>query len=64
MDWSAVGHFVKDLGFPILVAFFVLVRLNGKMDRLALALGRLEHAVNNLTHAMHVEGRLGYRDRP
>lgn len=29
---------IRDLGFPIAVATFVLVRLNGKMDRLTSAL--------------------------
>jgi len=35
---------VKELGFPIAVALFVLVRLNGKMDRLTEALNRSSEA--------------------
>ena len=33
-----LAGFIRELGFPIAVAGFVLVRLNGKMDRLTDAL--------------------------
>lgn len=32
---------IRDVGFPIAVAAFVLVRLNGKMDRLTTAITSL-----------------------
>jgi hypothetical protein len=32
---------IKDVGFPIAVASFVLFRMNGKLDRLTNAIDRL-----------------------
>jgi hypothetical protein len=34
---------VKEVGFPIAVASFVLFRLNGKLDRLTNAIEKLMH---------------------
>lgn len=41
MDWDAIGRFVSTVGFPAAVAIFVLVRLNGKLDRVAGAMERV-----------------------
>ena len=34
MDYPLVAAIVRDLGFPIVVALFVLFRLNGSLDKL------------------------------
>jgi hypothetical protein len=34
MDYPVVAQYVSDLGFPIVVALFVLFRLNGSLDKL------------------------------
>lgn len=34
MDYPVVAQIVRDLGFPIVVALFVLFRLNGSLDKL------------------------------
>jgi hypothetical protein len=34
MDYPIVASIVRDLGFPIVVALFVLFRLNGSLDKL------------------------------
>lgn len=61
MSVPEVVEVVKSVGFPIAVAGFVLWKLNGKMERVALALEKLEHAMNNLLHheAMNRRGRGG-----
>lgn len=41
MGMDQLGELIKDVGFPIAVAAWVLVRLNGKMDRLSDALHSL-----------------------
>ena len=41
-----IGKFVSTVGFPVAVAGYLLVRLNGKFDRLA-------HAVEQNTEALH-----------
>ncbi len=41
-DWITI---VTNLGFPIAVAIFVLVRLNGKLDKLARTIERNTRAV-------------------
>lgn len=51
---------ISTVGFPIVVAMFVLYRLNGKVERLALAMERV---------ATHLDGVLGtkngdHRDNP
>jgi len=38
-------NFIKEVGFPIAVAAYVLVRLNGKMDRVVSALQELTRAI-------------------
>lgn len=40
--------FVSRVGFPIAVALFVLIRLNGKLDRLVDALHRLTERIEVL----------------
>jgi hypothetical protein len=65
MNWPALGAFVQQVGIPfaalLLVAvalggalYLVLVKVNGKLDRVAGAvesntaqLGKVEHAINN-----------------
>lgn len=34
MDYPVIASIVRDLGFPIVVALFVLFRLNGSLDKL------------------------------
>jgi hypothetical protein len=45
VDWSQAFSVLLDavqkVGFPIVVALFVLVRLNGKLERVAVGLERL-----------------------
>lgn len=41
-----IGRFISTVGFPVAVATFVLVRMNGKLDRLIKALDRLTHIMN------------------
>jgi len=45
VDWPQAFNILIDavqkVGFPIVVALFVLVRLNGKLERVALGLERL-----------------------
>jgi hypothetical protein len=45
VDWSQAFSVLIDavqkVGFPIVVALFVLVRLNGKLERVAVGLERL-----------------------
>lgn len=47
-DWTGIGQFVAQLGFPVAVAVFVLVRLNGKLERLTEAMVRLEERMLRL----------------
>lgn len=34
MDYPILASIIRDLGFPIVVALFVLFRLNGSLDKL------------------------------
>ncbi len=34
MDYPVLASIIRDLGFPIVVALFVLFRLNGSLDKL------------------------------
>jgi len=45
MDWLPL---VKEVGFPIAVAGFVLIRLNGKMDRVSTAMLTLNSTLEKL----------------
>lgn len=36
-----VGAFIKDIGFPVAVAAYVLFRLDGRMDELTKAIRQL-----------------------
>lgn len=51
---------IKDVGFPIAVTVFVLVRLNGKFDRLARSLDRLN---DRLAFVLRVEDPEPTRER-
>ena len=42
---------IKEVGFPIAVAAYVLVRLNGKLDRLTTAIYSLRSTIQ--THLSH-----------
>lgn len=46
---------IRDLGFPIAVATFVLVRLNGKMDKLTGALVALSVTMEKYIASEKVE---------
>jgi hypothetical protein len=48
MDWDGI----KEVGFPIAVAAFVLVRLNGKMDKLTDALHDLREVMVEVKSAL------------
>jgi hypothetical protein len=52
VDWSQVFNVLIDavqkVGFPIVVALLVLLRLNGKLERVALALERLSERLERL----------------
>ena len=52
MDWSQAFSVLIDavqkVGFPIVVALFVLVRLNGKLERVAAGLDRLSERLERL----------------
>lgn len=45
MDYSLVASVIRDLGFPIVVALFVLFRLNGSLDK-------LKRSIDNLSNEM------------
>ena len=50
-----LGRFISTVGFPVAVATFLLIRMNGKVDRLV-------DAINKLTdHLRHLEDT---RERP
>lgn len=37
---DAIGRFIQTVGFPVAVSLFVLVRLNGKLEKLVQAIER------------------------
>lgn len=41
MEYEYIVGLVRDLGFPIVVALFVLFRLNGSLDKLKIAIDKL-----------------------
>ncbi len=45
MDYPLVASVIRDLGFPIVVALFVLFRLNGSLDK-------LKRSIDNLSNEM------------
>jgi len=45
VDYPLVASVVRDLGFPIVVALFVLFRLNGSLDK-------LKRSIDNLSNEM------------
>ena len=47
MDYPLVAAIVRDLGFPIVVALFVLFRLNGSLDKLKKSIDTLSNEMNN-----------------
>lgn len=51
-DLNTFLTLAKEVGFPVFVAGYVLVRLNGKMDRLTNALHLLTHRVDRLLARM------------
>lgn len=46
MDYPVVAQIVRDLGFPIVVALFVLFRLNGSLDKLKKSIDVLSNEMN------------------
>lgn len=50
MDWVMV---VRDIGFPILVALILLLKLDATLNR-------LRESVEELTHMIKVQLRKGY----
>jgi hypothetical protein len=52
VDWSQAFSVLIDavqkVGFPIVVALFVLVRLNGKLERVAEGLERLSERLDRV----------------
>jgi hypothetical protein len=59
VDWSQAFSVLVDavqkVGFPIVVALFVLVRLNGKLERVAVGLERLSERLERFLEVK--EGR-------
>jgi hypothetical protein len=59
VDWSQAFSVLIDavqkVGFPIVVALFVLVRLNGKLERVAVGLERLSERLERFLEVK--EGR-------
>jgi hypothetical protein len=59
VDWSQAFSVLLDavqkVGFPIVVALFVLVRLNGKLERVAVGLERLSERLERFLEVK--EGR-------
>jgi|TARA_B110000263_G_scaffold79395_1_gene69340 CII-binding regulator of phage lambda lysogenization HflD len=47
MDYPVIASIVRDLGFPIVVALFVLLRLNGSLDKLKVAIDNLSHEMQD-----------------
>lgn len=47
-ELSSVAQFIKDIGFPIAVAIFVLVRLNGKLANLTDEIVKLNERITHL----------------
>ena len=45
VDYPLLVNIIKDVGFPIAVAIFVLFRLNGTLDK-------LKHSIDNLSDEM------------
>lgn len=46
-----VAGFIKEVGFPIAVAAFVLVKMNGKLDTLAKSMDDLRRTMER-----HIDG--------
>ena len=42
---TGFGDFIKDIGFPIFVAIYVLVRLEGTMSKLTAAINKVVELV-------------------
>lgn len=42
---DTVGRFVRDLGFPIVVACYLLFRLDGQVQAMQMTLNNILHAV-------------------
>ena len=47
MDYPVIASIIRDLGFPIVVAMFVLLRLNGSLDKLKVAIDNLSHEMQD-----------------
>lgn len=52
---SELINIIKEVGFPIAVAAWVLVRLNGKLDKLTQALERITDRFISMTMESHNE---------
>ncbi|WP_414838952.1 YvrJ family protein [Carnobacterium sp. TMP28] len=47
-EWlSVIGEVIGNLGFPIFVAWFLLQRMENKLDELVKAIQDLNHVFNN-----------------
>lgn len=49
---------VADLGFPIAVAFYLLIRIEGKLGELTIAITELREAIITLPNHLSREGSL------
>ncbi len=47
--WTAIVAFIKDVGFPVFVAVYVLTRLERALTRLTVALANIERLVGQLS---------------
>ena len=43
-----LANFIKEVGFPVAVAVILLVRMNGKLDRLTKSLDRMNGRLDRL----------------
>jgi hypothetical protein len=47
---DVITKLIGQLGFPIVVALFVLYRMNGKLERLALAIEKTSDKLESIEH--------------
>ena len=47
MEYPLLVDLVRDLGFPIVVAIFVLFRLNGSLDKLKISIDKLSNEIQD-----------------
>lgn len=56
---NEVFSMIADLGFPIVVAVYLLIRIEGKLNDLTSAITELREAIIALPNYLHREGSAG-----